>query len=67
MNAEFYVYDFDSGCQVSDEVCGCLNAFSTFNQAMKVCKKVSRKNEGRFSVQVAISTVIFENGKEQED
>ena len=39
MGAEFYVYDYDSGEQLSDEICGCLNAFSTFNQALKICKK----------------------------
>lgn len=66
MGAEFYVYDYDSGEQLSDEICGYLNAFSTFNQALKICKKVSRKYNGRCSVQVAISGVIFEHGKEIE-
>ena len=60
--AEFYVYDFESGEQLSDEMCGCLNAFNTFKQAMEVCRKVSKKNAGKYSVQVAISTVVFENG-----
>ena len=67
MNAEFYVYDYETGDQVEDEKCGCFNAFNTFNQAMKVCQKVSKKYGGRYSVTVAISSVIYENGKLMED
>lgn len=68
--AEFYVTD-ENGNQLPDEmtlqVCELPNYFSTFNYAMKACKKVSKKFEGRFSVAVACPTVYFENGREMED
>lgn len=61
----FYVIDENDVC-VSDEMCGCINEFNTFKQAQSVAKKVSKKFNGRFSITVAISTVIFEDGKEVE-
>lgn len=63
MNAEFFVID-ENGCQLSDEICGCLNAFSTYKQALAVCIKVSKKNEGKFTVSVCVPSTQFENGVE---
>ena len=59
--ASFFVVD-DDGVQVSDERLGMINDFNTFKQAENACKRISKKYVGRFSVQVAISTVLYENG-----
>lgn len=60
--ASFFVVN-DDGVQVSDERLGMLNDFNTFKQAVNACRKISKKyKDERFSVQVAISTVLFENG-----
>lgn len=61
----FYVIDEDGVC-VGDDICGCINEFSTFRQAKLVAMRISRHNSGRYSVTVAIPTVIFEDGKEVE-
>lgn len=66
MNAEFFVIDADNGCQLENEVCGCINSFNTYKQALEVCKKISRKNAGRFTVSVCVPSACFENGIEVE-
>lgn len=66
MNAVFYVMDAGYGIQLDDETCGCLNEFNTYKQALEVCKKISRHNEGRFTVGVMTPSTCFENGVEVE-
>lgn len=67
MNTIFYVMDYDYGTELDEETCGCVNQFNTYKQAIKVCKKVSRHNKGRFTVSVAVPSTCFENGIEIED
>lgn len=66
MDAVFYVMDEGFGFQVNDETCGCVNEFKTYKQALKVCKKVSKENEGRFTVGVCVPSTVYVNGKEEE-
>ena len=65
MNAEFFVVD-ENGRQLSDEMCSCLNSFSTFKQALNACIKVSKKYEGKFTVSVCVPSTLYENGLECE-
>ena len=65
----FYIVN-DEGVFVDDELViqatngkFPYNEFSTFNQALKVAQKVSRKNEGIFSITVCINTVNCINGE----
>ena len=60
---EFYVVD-GQGCQVSDEKCGCVNAFSTYAKAERVAKMVSRRNTGIYSVDIAFEQKFFQHGQE---
>lgn len=48
MNVIFYVED-EYGW-VLNETCGCSNYFSTYEDALAVCKKVSEENCGNFKV-----------------
>lgn len=63
MNAEFFVID-ENGYELSEEICGCVNAFNTYKQALAVCIKVSKKNKGKFTVSVCVPSIHFENGVE---
>ena len=67
MKPVFYVMDYGYGMQLDDQVCGCVNEFTSYNAALKVCKKVSKENEGKFTVGVMVPSTIYENGKQIED
>lgn len=62
MNAVFFVKDQFGW--VPNGTCGCHNYFSTYEEALEVCKKVSKENYGRFEVGVRLPDVQYEHGKE---
>ena len=66
MDVMFYVMDEGYGVQVPDETCGCVNEFKTYKQALKVCKKVSKENAGRFTVGVCVPSTVYVDGKAED-
>lgn len=66
-NASFYVMDVESGIQIDDDLCGCMNDFDTYSKASKVAKEVSLHNEGKYTVSVMVSSDYWENGKKYTD
>lgn len=62
MKVIFYVKD-QFGF-VPNGTCGGSNHFSTYEEALDVCRKVSKENYGRFEVGVRLPDVQFEHGEE---
>ena len=67
MGAVFYVMDLDEGVQLDDSICGCINEFETYSKAFKLAKQISMNYEGRYTVDVMISSEYWENGKKYLD